>query len=46
MASGRNVSFAKDDPAKRGRGVDPVFLILVLTALGVGLVMLYSASSA
>ena len=46
MASGRRISFAKDDPAGQGRGADPVFCILVLTALAVGLVMLYSASSA
>lgn len=40
-------SHAKDDPAiVRDRGVDPVFGWLVLILLGVGLVMLYSASSA
>ena len=41
------ISRAKDDPAVlRDRGVDPVFGWLVLILLGVGLVMLYSASSA
>ena len=39
-------SHAKDDPALRGRGADPVFVWLVLMLLAVGLVMLYSASSA
>ena len=38
---------AKDDPAlRRDRGVDPVFAWLVMILLCVGLVMLYSASSA
>lgn len=46
MASGRISSYAKDDPAQQARGADPVFFILVLTLLAVGLVMLYSASSA
>ena len=41
------LSRAKDDPAiVRDRGVDPVFGWLVMILLGVGLVMLYSASSA
>lgn len=40
-------SHAKDDPAiGRERGVDPVFAWLVLILLGIGLLMLYSASSA
>lgn len=46
MASGRKHSFAKEDPAWQGKGADPVFLILLLVLLTVGLVMLYSASSA
>ena len=46
MASGSISSYAKDDPARQGRGADPVFCILVLILLAVGLVMLYSASSA
>lgn len=38
---------AKEDPAHgRENGVDPVFLILVLALLALGLVMLWSASSA
>ena len=38
---------AKEDPAQlRENGVDPVFLILVLTLLLLGLLMLWSASSA
>ncbi len=38
---------AKEDPAlSRERGVDPVFLVLLLALLGVGLVMLWSASYA
>ena len=41
-------TYAKDDPAglRREGGVDPVFAGLVMLLLGVGLVMLYSASSA
>ena len=36
---------AKEDPAaSRANGVDPVFLILVLVLLTIGLVMLFSAS--
>ena len=46
MASGLHTSYAKDDPVRQGRGVDPVFCILLMTLLTVGLVMLYSASSA
>lgn len=43
----RRLFRAKEDPAGvRDNGVDPVFLILVLTLLVVGLVMLYSASYA
>lgn len=43
----KRFSHAKEDPAlRRENGVDPVFLILVLMLLAVGLVMLYSASSA
>ncbi len=45
MASGRDLN-AKEDRRKAGAGIDPVFLILVLLLLTVGLVMLYSASSA
>lgn len=42
-----NFSRAKDDPAiRREQGVDPVFCALVLILLGLGLLMLYSASSA
>ena len=38
---------AKEDPAgRRERGVDPVFLVLLLALLTVGLVMLWSASYA
>ena len=46
MASGKVSSYAKDDPKKGTMGVDPVFCILVLLLLTVGLIMLYSASSA
>ena len=48
MALRGGSSHAKDDLvlAGRERGVDPVFAWLVLILLGVGLVMLYSASSA
>ena len=46
MASGKLPSYAKDDPKKGTTGVDPVFCILVLLLLTVGLLMLYSASSA
>ena len=43
----RSLSRAKEGPGTvRDRGVDPVFLLLVLVTLAVGLVMLYSASSA
>lgn len=42
-----NSSRAKDDPAiRREQSVDPVFCALVLILLGLGLLMLYSASSA
>ena len=41
----RSGFYAKEDPAlSRENGVDPVFLLLVLTLLGLGLVMLWSAS--
>ncbi len=45
---GRRSPYANEDPAvlKRERGVDPIFLSLVLILLSVGLLMLYSASSA
>ena len=43
----RRASYAKDDPAvRREGGVDPVFLWLTMILLGLGLLMLYSASSA
>ncbi len=48
MAAERNL-YAKEDRRLRkrtGEGVDPVFLILVLMLLAVGLTMLYSASFA
>ncbi len=38
--------YAKEDPLRKGTSVDPVFLILLLLLLAVGLTMLYSASSA
>ena len=41
----KRVFHTKEDPADlRENGVDPVFLLLVLTLLGLGLVMLWSAS--
>lgn len=44
---GRNLSYAKDNPSgRREQGVDPVFLGLVAMLLVLGLVMLWSASSA
>lgn len=45
---GRRASYANEDPValRREKGADPIFLMLVLTLLGVGLLMLYSASSA
>ena len=44
---GKQFSYAKEDPsARRECGVDPVFLSLVMMLLTVGLVMLWSASSA
>lgn len=46
MALGKFPLYAKDDPAGRDKGVDPVFTILLLVLLAVGLTMLYSASSA
>ena len=47
MASGRNSSYAKDNAALRQQyGVDPVFAWLTLILLALGLLMLYSASSA
>ena len=47
MAEGR-LSHAKDAPAgvRQGRRVDPIFLCLTLILLSLGLIMLYSASSA
>ena len=43
----KRVFHAKEDPARgRANSVDPVFLILVLTLLVLGLTMLWSASSA
>ncbi len=38
--------YAKEDPLHKGTSVDPVFLILLLLLLVLGLTMLYSASSA
>ncbi len=38
--------YAKEDPLRKGTSVDPVFLIILLMLLAVGLTMLYSASSA
>lgn len=46
MALGKMPLYAKDDPAGREKSVDPVFTILLLVLLAVGLTMLYSASSA
>ena len=47
MASGRTSSYAKDNAAlRRQYGVDPVFAWLTLILLSLGLLMLYSASSA
>lgn len=46
MALGKMPLYAKDDPAGREKSVDPVFTILILVLLAVGLTMLYSASSA
>ena len=45
---GTSASYANEDPAviRRTRGSDPIFLTTVLLLLGLGLVMLYSASSA
>lgn len=44
---GRTLSYAKDNPSgRREQGVDPVFLGLVVMLLVLGLVMLWSASSA
>ncbi len=47
MAAGKAL-YAKEDrrPDRAGEGVDPVFLFLTLLLLTVGLIMLYSASSA
>ena len=42
----RRLSYAKEDPSAEGKGVDPVFLGLVMMLLVLGLVMLWSASSA
>ena len=43
----RRLSYAKEGPgALRDNRVDPIFLLLVLTLLAVGLCVLYSASSA
>lgn len=38
--------YAKEDPLRKGTSVDPVFLVLLLILLAIGLTMLYSASSA
>ena len=38
--------YAKEDPLRKGTSVDPVFLVLLLMLLAIGLTMLYSASSA
>jgi len=47
MASGRKSSYAKDNaPMRQQYGVDPVFAWLTLILLALGLLMLYSASSA
>lgn len=46
MALGKFSSYAKDNAVKRQYGVDPVFAWLTLILLVLGLVMLYSASSA
>lgn len=45
---GTSASYANEDPAviRRTRGSDPIFLTTVLLLLGLGLLMLYSASSA
>lgn len=45
MAAGKTL-YAKEDRRKSGEGVDIPFLLLTLLLLTVGLVMLYSASSA
>lgn len=45
MAAGSNL-YAKEDRRKANGGVDKVFVLLVLLLLSVGLIMLYSASSA
>ena len=47
MASGKSSSHAKENAAlRRQEGVDPVFTWLILILLALGLLMLYSASSA
>ncbi len=38
--------YAKEEPLPKGTNADPVFLLLLLLLLAVGLTMLYSASSA
>ena len=45
---GTSASYANEDPAviRRTRGSDPIFLTTVLLLLGLGVLMLYSASSA
>ena len=45
---GTSASYANEDPAviRRARGSDPIFLTTVMLLLGLGLLMLYSASSA
>ena len=45
---GTSASYANEDPAviRRTRGPDPIFLTTVMLLLGLGLLMLYSASSA
>ena len=46
MALERDLRANEDRRGFRGEGVDPVFLLLVLLLLTVGLAMLYSASYA
>ena len=45
MAAGKTL-YAKEDRRRSGEGVDIPFLLLTLLLLTVGLVVLYSASSA
>ena len=49
MAAEKTLYAKEDRPValgRRGEGVDPVFLVLLLLLLGIGLLMLYSASYA